>query len=219
MAVPRSIWSRALRTQLLRQQLPRTGAHLPVKFLISQRLYSTANTGESQPTAHHDPETSPESASQHERISKAVSSQWSPQRIWEEQFVQRKAKNTRENEDLMRIAQGTITPGKQDGYKKSVTALKKELEWLKDPLAMANRVARFLQQEDPASAAMLVREAQKEGISTSVAWNHLIFYCMEKGLWQPALKFYHDVSLSSALLGLQGIPSASIPWICIANQI
>lgn len=133
--------------------------------------------------------------------------------------MQRKANNAKENEDLMRIAQGIITPEKQDGSKKSVTALKKELEWLKDPLAMANRVARFLQQEDPASAAILVREAQKEGISTSVAWNHLIFYCMEKGLWQPALKFYHDVSYSSALLELQGIPSASILGICIANQV
>jgi NADPH-dependent glutamate synthase beta subunit-like oxidoreductase len=69
-----------------------------------------------------------------------------------------------------------------------------ELKWLEDPRDLADRVARILRSGDPAMAAALVRQAQKEGRRCDVAWNHLLSYCMQRGFPQVAFKFYNDVS-------------------------
>lgn len=71
-----------------------------------------------------------------------------------------------------------------------------EIKWLKDPRALADRVARLLGAGNVALAAALVREAQKERMECSVAWNRLLEYCMESGRALAAFKFYHEVCCS-----------------------
>ncbi|GES57417.1 pentatricopeptide repeat protein [Aspergillus terreus] len=68
-----------------------------------------------------------------------------------------------------------------------------ELKWLKDPRALADRVARLLSADDVPLAAALVRSAQKERMECSVAWNHLLEYCMNKRAPRAAFKFYNDM--------------------------
>ena len=71
-----------------------------------------------------------------------------------------------------------------------------ELRWLKDPRALADRVARMLRSGNIALAADLVRTAQRQKMECSVAWNHLMSYSMEQGEPLAAFKFYNDVSIS-----------------------
>ena len=77
----------------------------------------------------------------------------------------------------------------------------KELEWLQDPKDLANRVARLLKGDmaDVASAAELVRRAQKDGIYCIVAWNHILQYMMEKQQPLAAWRMFNDVGFSPFL--------------------
>lgn len=88
-------------------------------------------------------------------------------------------------------------------------ALERELEWLKDPRDLADRVGRLIQAGEVASAVALVREAHHEGMSTIAAWNRLFQHCMERLQWKPAFKFLQDVSLSLDLHGLHETSEAS----------
>ncbi|RJE25797.1 pentatricopeptide repeat protein [Aspergillus sclerotialis] len=71
----------------------------------------------------------------------------------------------------------------------------KELDWLKDPKDLANRVARLLKGDvgDVASAAELVRRAQKSGFHCIVSWNHILHHMMEKKQPLAAFKLYNDM--------------------------
>ncbi|EAU38255.1 predicted protein [Aspergillus terreus NIH2624] len=79
-----------------------------------------------------------------------------------------------------------------------------ELKWLKDPRALADRVARLLSADDVPLAAALVRSAQKERMECSVAWNHLLEYCMNKRAPRAAFKFYNDVCCARVSFWLYG---------------
>lgn len=70
--------------------------------------------------------------------------------------------------------------------------LRRELRWLADPRALADRVARLLAEKDLASAAAMTRMAR---IPSVVAWNHLMEYCMKEGEALAAFRFYNDVCL------------------------
>jgi hypothetical protein len=72
--------------------------------------------------------------------------------------------------------------------------VKKELQWLQDPKALADRVAKILQADDFALAVAIVRGAQKENMECSVGWNHLLEYCMNKTQPKAAWKLYNEVS-------------------------
>lgn len=76
-----------------------------------------------------------------------------------------------------------------------------EIKWLQDPRALADRVARLLGAGNVALAAALVREAQKERMECSVAWNRLLEYCMENGRALAAFKFYNEVCGFACLVG------------------
>ncbi len=72
---------------------------------------------------------------------------------------------------------------------------RREARYLKDPLALANRVRSLLQgskEPQPSMAYALTRVASKRQQCT-VAWNHLIDYEMSKGKVKNALKAYNDV--------------------------
>ncbi|GIJ98641.1 hypothetical protein Aspvir_000759 [Aspergillus viridinutans] len=71
--------------------------------------------------------------------------------------------------------------------------VKKELKWLQDPKALADRVAKILQADDFALAVAIVRGAQKENMECSVGWNHLLEYCMEKKQPKAAWKLYNEM--------------------------
>lgn len=71
--------------------------------------------------------------------------------------------------------------------------LHRELRWLADPRALADRVARLLAEKDLASAAAMTRMAQARGVPCTVAWNHLMDYCMKQGEPLAAFRFYNDV--------------------------
>lgn len=72
--------------------------------------------------------------------------------------------------------------------------VKKELQWLQDPKALADRVAKILQADDFALAVAIVRGAEKQNMECSVGWNHLLEYCMNKKQPKAAWKLYNEVS-------------------------
>ncbi|EAL93374.1 hypothetical protein KXX35_004551 [Aspergillus fumigatus] len=71
--------------------------------------------------------------------------------------------------------------------------VKKELQWLQDPKALADRVAKILQADDFALAVAIVRGAEKQNMECSVGWNHLLEYCMNKKQPKAAWKLYNEM--------------------------
>ena len=67
-----------------------------------------------------------------------------------------------------------------------------ELDYLRDPIVLAQDVSTRLQQNDYDRALDLVRVASSR-MSCVVSWNHLIDYNMAKGRIVPALKTYQEV--------------------------
>jgi hypothetical protein len=82
-------------------------------------------------------------------------------------------------------------------------AINSELVWLKDPKKLADRVASLLAAGKPDMAAALVREAQGRRIECTVAWNHLMQYCMNRDAPRAAFKFYNDVCDGSDIFSSQ----------------
>lgn len=96
------------------------------------------------------------------------------------------------------------------GRKVSPKVIEMELKWLKDPRALADRVARLLAGNDVGLATGLVRAAQKERMDCAVGWNHLFEYYMKKGDAKTAFKLYNDVCFPSFPLSLR--------WLCGADR-
>lgn len=118
-------------------------------------------------------------------------------------------KDTDENEHKFLMALASGQPSAVDNAM-TPKALERELDWLKDPRALADRVGRLIHAGEVASAATLVRQANKEGMPTTAAWNRLIQHCMERLQWKPAFKFFNDVSLSLDLHGLHETSESSV---------
>jgi hypothetical protein len=76
-------------------------------------------------------------------------------------------------------------------------AARKELDYLKDPLHIANRVRKALDKDDFKHAAEITRQASKH-TKVAVSWNHLIDYELKKDRIHSAFKLYNEVSLSFA---------------------
>ncbi|KAJ5172658.1 hypothetical protein N7492_005251 [Penicillium capsulatum] len=153
MTAPRSIWGKALHTQLVQHQLAQAG---------SRRL-----------TSCYVPNN---------------------QRSYSGQADRRRARE-RMPEDLTRSRLMAIASGDPIAMTASMNPriLAKEIEWLKDPRVLADRVGRLLRAKHEASAAAMVRQAHRQGISTVVSWNTLMKYCMEQGNWRAAFKFFNDM--------------------------
>ncbi|RMD41857.1 hypothetical protein DV735_g3291, partial [Chaetothyriales sp. CBS 134920] len=87
-------------------------------------------------------------------------------------------------------------------------AAAREVEWINDPLRLAQRVLTLLRDDGPSSpyafnkALELVRASEKRStvsgrpqgtIDNVVSWNHLIDWCMENGTPRQALKLFNEM--------------------------
>lgn len=75
--------------------------------------------------------------------------------------------------------------------------LKRELQYLKDPLKLADHVRRTLQRGDVEKALGLTRIASKD-MECIVSWNHIIGHLLSQKQITAAMKLYNEVRLSPA---------------------
>lgn len=80
----------------------------------------------------------------------------------------------------------------KSAQQKNNKALLKELEYLPDPLKLAEHIHYVLRNAQPEKALDLVRLASKDR-QCIVAWNHIIDFHMKAGRVSEALKFYNEM--------------------------
>ncbi|KAJ6103585.1 hypothetical protein N7486_003807 [Penicillium sp. IBT 16267x] len=188
MAITGNAWSRALRTQLLQQRLARGNASHQLELRTACKIlrsYTTATADQDEPRVSTDQETSPASLS----ASRSTFPDNAFGRNSRRPKVPSGESEARKREDLlMEIAQQSSS----DVSRKHVRL---EMEWVQDPLLLAQRVSTALRGGDPAMAVALAREATKQipGTKFVVAWNRIFGYCFDKGHPKPALKFFNDM--------------------------
>lgn len=217
--LPGSVLSRALRSRLIRQRLVNTTTHRFGRGVTSNalRLYSTAKPAAHRTRPNHGHETSPrptppvhdvDTSGQREGV-RGSSDKYKEERT----FLMAIASNLSPHvdADVPRESPGFATNSRR--------AIMKELEWLKDPRALADRVGRLLQSGDPVMAVALVRQAQKKGDRLEVAWNNILQYCMDRQFHHVAFKFYNDVSLGLAFKNLYyAVVGHLMSKICMADD-
>ncbi|TGJ85292.1 hypothetical protein E0Z10_g3438 [Xylaria hypoxylon] len=71
-------------------------------------------------------------------------------------------------------------------------AARKELQYLGDPLHIANRVRLALNKDNFELASLITRQASKDN-NVTVSWNHLIDHQLQKGRIHTALKLYNEM--------------------------
>ncbi|KAI1751433.1 hypothetical protein F4782DRAFT_183543 [Xylaria castorea] len=71
-------------------------------------------------------------------------------------------------------------------------AARKELQYLSDPLHIANRVRLALDKDNFELAALITRKASKDS-NVTVSWNHLIDYQLQQGRLHGAMKLYNEM--------------------------
>lgn len=191
MAITGAAWSRALRSRLLQQRLALGNASQQFELRTASKIlrsYTTATAGQDEPYISADQDTSlaslsaprstlPDNASGRNSRRPKVSSGES---------------EARKREDLlMEIAQ-------QSSSHINRKHVRLEMEWVQDPLLLAQRVSTALRGGDPAMAVALAREATKQipGTKFVVAWNRIFGYCFDQGHPKPALRFFNDVSFT-----------------------
>ncbi|CEJ59177.1 hypothetical protein PMG11_07811 [Penicillium brasilianum] len=196
--IPGSPLSRVLRSGLVRQRFAATGAQAGQlrSRLSAQRSYSNANGASEETPTDNDPEPSGEVSERPARFTRDGVNRGRKQRG--DKPVVDTEKRKEEERALMAIAAGSNAADGEindeiRGASFNRRTINMELKWLEDPRDLADRVARILRSGDPAMAAALVRQAQKEGRRCDVAWNHLLSYCMQRGFPQVAFKFYNDM--------------------------
>jgi pentatricopeptide repeat protein len=104
------------------------------------------------------------------------------------------------NDETSREAEGTsMWLGKRDPRvdEKDWNARRRELQWLKDPLEVANFVKKELGKDKGREMLQLVRMAS-HSMQCVVSWNHLIDYYCAKERVSEALKVYNEAGLSDA---------------------
>ncbi|KAI0447985.1 hypothetical protein F4803DRAFT_495941 [Xylaria telfairii] len=77
-------------------------------------------------------------------------------------------------------------------------AARKELQYLTDPLHIANRVKLALEKDNFELAALIARKASKD-TDVAVSWNHLIDYQLQQGRIHTALKLYNEMKKRAQL--------------------
>ncbi|KAI9791025.1 MAG: hypothetical protein M1833_001715 [Piccolia ochrophora] len=71
--------------------------------------------------------------------------------------------------------------------------VRKELQYLNDPLKLADHVRSTIRERDEATAMELVRNATSSGMQCVVAWNHLIDFQMHQARVKAALATYNEM--------------------------
>ena len=77
--------------------------------------------------------------------------------------------------------------------------LDRELDYLRDPLRLAENTVSLLRRNDYEKAQDILRRASKS-MPCTVSWNHLIDYEMAKGKVNKAEKTYNEVRISTETL-------------------
>jgi len=72
--------------------------------------------------------------------------------------------------------------------------VRKHLQYLKDPVKLADFVRKSLRSDDFDTTLEVVRSASKT-LQCIVSWNHLIDYTLSQGKMNAAIKLYNEVSL------------------------
>jgi pentatricopeptide repeat protein len=75
--------------------------------------------------------------------------------------------------------------------------MKKHLQYLQDPVKLADAVKQCLSQEKLEEAQELVEAASRKALVT-VSWNHVINYLLGKKRVNAAIKVFNDVSIESS---------------------
>lgn len=79
-------------------------------------------------------------------------------------------------------------------------AVNKHLEFLQDPVKLANDVLQTLRRDEFGEALEVVRAASKNR-ECVVSWNHLIGWCLSKGKVRRAVNIYNEVPTCLFILG------------------
>ncbi|KAJ5634956.1 uncharacterized protein N7484_008269 [Penicillium longicatenatum] len=188
MATAGTGWSRALRSRLLQQRLPHGNASQQFELRTASKIlrsYTTATAGQDEPHVSADQETSLAPLS----VSRSSAPENAFGRNSRRPKVSSGESEARKREDLlMEIAQ-------QSSSQVNRKHVRLEMEWVQDPLLLAQRVSTALRGGDPAMAVALAREATKQipGTKFVVAWNRIFGYCFDKGHPKPALRFFNDM--------------------------
>jgi len=199
---------------------PQWSSHLPsptqrLRRFSVRYLSQTPSTGASSAVAHSERETRDSSSKYYgvnypegykaffnDSFQKEQRGTWDPkerkqndrirtqQRTLHSSYARNKAQGATKD--------GSITTGPQaskvvalSGDQKDAQ-VRRELQFLPDPLRLAGRVKAALQKGDEEKAVLLTQKASKM-MSCTVSWNHLIDYQMSKGHVVPAMKTYNDV--------------------------
>ncbi|OJD21092.1 hypothetical protein ACJ73_07569 [Blastomyces percursus] len=98
-------------------------------------------------------------------------------------------------EDSKVAADGKSQPGEKRIWRPTVSkkAIDIELEWVRDRVALSNRVKQILKKGDFEKAVTLVRTAQSRGYDCIVAWNELLDHEMKNDKPVAAFKLYNDI--------------------------
>ncbi|RAK99136.1 uncharacterized protein BO80DRAFT_359825 [Aspergillus ibericus CBS 121593] len=96
-------------------------------------------------------------------------------------------------EFLYKLAYTGITHKKGYDYYVPYQVVDREMKWLKDPRGLADRVAAVLQADNPILALALIRWAHRRDISTVVAYNRLLEYCLRMKAPKAAFRFWNDM--------------------------
>lgn len=79
-------------------------------------------------------------------------------------------------------------------FSKDEFLVRKHLQYLKDPLKLADFVRDKLRSGEFNEAQTIVRAASRD-VQCTVSWNHLIDYLLSQGRMNTAIKTYHEVSV------------------------
>ncbi|PWY84652.1 hypothetical protein BO94DRAFT_468017 [Aspergillus sclerotioniger CBS 115572] len=102
------------------------------------------------------------------------------------------AEDTREGL-LYKLAHSEVSSRRGADYYIPHRVLEREMNWLKDPRALADRVVEILKSQDPMLAVALIRRAHYMDISTVVAYNRLLEYCLRMKAPKAAFRFWNDM--------------------------
>lgn len=95
----------------------------------------------------------------------------------------------RKRQDEMRLS---MRGRSNDSKRLDRQRLLKELQYLQDPLKLADHIRYVLQNDDEAKAQALVRLSSR-AMANTISWNHLIDYQMKQGRTKAALETYNEV--------------------------
>ncbi|KAJ5938519.1 hypothetical protein N7466_001653 [Penicillium verhagenii] len=190
MATTGAFLNRALRSRLLQQRLNRSSVSQHLDLRTASRIlrpYATTTAAQDEPYSNTDSE--PSLASLAASQSTYPDNDNASGRKSRRHNISSRGSGNRELEELlMEIAQ-------QSSPHVNPKHVRLEMEWVQDPLLLAQRVSTALKGGDPAMAVALAREATKQipGTKFVVAWNRIFHWCFERGHPKAALRFFNDM--------------------------